>query len=259
MSALLALYKREILRFLRQRSRLIGALLTPLLFWFMIGGGLGDSFRSPGVGGGTEDYFQFFFPGALALSVLFTAIFSTISVIDDRHQGFLQGVLVAPVSRWVIVASKILSGASLGVLQGILLLLVARVSGFHWGLAAFLESLVLLFFMGAALTALGFVFAWKLDSVQGYHSIMNMVLMPMWILSGAVFPTEGAMSIFRWVSLLNPLSYAMRGLRDVLSKGGLAELSATHFSQGLSVMLLMIVACASVSVALMGSRKHADL
>jgi ABC-2 type transport system permease protein len=259
MRALAALYKRELLRFLRQRSRLIGALLTPLLFWFLIGGGLGNSFRSAGAGGGTEDYFQFFFPGALALSVLFTAIFSTISVIEDRHQGFLQGVLVAPVSRWVIVSSKILSGATLGVLQGILLLVVARFSGFHWGLASFVEASILLFFMGAALTSLGFVFAWKLDSVQGYHSIMNMVLMPMWLLSGAVFPAEGGASIFRWVALVNPLSYAMRGLRDVLTTEGLVELSATHFSQGLCVMLLMLVACASVSVALMGSRKHASL
>jgi ABC-2 type transport system permease protein len=251
------LYYREILRFCRQRSRLIGALATPLLFWFLIGGGLGDSFRRPGTT--SEGYFEFFFPGALALSVLFTAIFSTISVIEDRHQGFLQGVLVSPVSRVSIVASKVLSGATLGTLQGVLLLVVARFSGLHWDLAALVESLALLFFMGAALTSLGFVFAWKLDSVQGYHSIMNIVLMPMWILSGAVFPSEGGASFFRWVAVLNPLSYAMRALRDVLAPAADTIPMTSHLSQGLAVMLLMLAACAGLSVALMGSRKDATL
>lgn len=259
MTALWALFYREVIRFCRQRSRLIGALMTPLLFWFLIGGGLGDSFRTPSIGGQSEGYFEFFFPGALALSVLFTAIFSTISVIEDRHQGFLQGVLVSPVPRVTIVASKILSGATLGLLQGVLLLVVARFAGFHWGLSAFVQASILLFFMGAALTSLGFVFAWKLDSVQGYHSIMNMVLMPMWILSGAVFPAEGGASFFRWIALVNPLSYAMRGLRGVLSSEGSLDFTATYFSQGLSVMILMLVACACVSLSLMGSRKHASV
>jgi len=255
MNALGALYYREVLRFFRQRSRVVGALMTPLLFWFLIGAGFGDSFRSPGAGGASEDYFEFFFPGALALSVLFTAIFSTISVIEDRHQGFLQGVLVSPVSRGAIVASKILSGATLGVVQALLLLLVARLSGFEWSFGSFLEALVILFFMGAALTSLGFVFAWKLDSSQGYHGIMNVVLMPMWILSGAVFPTEGSL-FFRVVASLNPLSYAMRALRDALSKH---DAGSAHLLQGLLVMLLMLVACASLSVAMMGSRKNASL
>ncbi|MEO5667297.1 MAG: ABC transporter permease [Bdellovibrionota bacterium] len=256
MNALGALYYREMLRFVRQRSRLIGALATPLLFWVLIGGGFGNSFHNADAGGGNESYFEFFFPGALALSVLFTAIFSTISVIEDRHEGFLQGVLVSPVSRVSIVASKILSGATLGVIQGLLLLLVARMTGFHWGLEAFVESMTILFFMGAALTSLGFVFAWKLDSVQGYHSIMNIVLLPMWILSGAVFPGEGSAGFIRIVTAMNPLSYAMRALRDALD---VHETSSAHFAQGLSVMLLLLIACSSLSISMMGSRKNASL
>src|SRR5690606_27218036 len=110
--------------------------------WFLVGSGLGDSFRNPGAGAGTEGegYFTFFFPGTLALSVLFTAIFSTISVIEDRHQGFLQGVLVAPVSRMIIVISKVLSGATLGCLQGLLLLLIAKLSGVTWAWSALAQA-----------------------------------------------------------------------------------------------------------------------
>lgn len=252
MRAFWFLYKRELLRFVRQRSRLIGAVLTPLLFWFLVGGGLGQSFQNPSaqLTGRQEGYFEFFFPGILALSVLFTAIFSTISVIEDRHQGFLQGVLVSPVSRLSIVLSKVLSGATLGMFQGSILCVVAWVAGLRWDWLPFLEATVLLFAMGAGLTALSFVFAWKLDSVQGYHSIMNLVLMPMWILSGAVFPVEGGASFFRWVAWLNPLSYSMQPLRELLSVG-----DSHGFVRGLVVMLLLLTASLALSTRMMGSRR----
>jgi ABC-2 type transport system permease protein len=237
LSALWALYWREVIRFLRQRSRLIGSLLTPILFWFLLGGGIGATF---------EGYFEFFFPGVLALSVLFTAIFSTMSVIEDRHQGFLQGVLVSPVSRLNIVLSKVLAGASLGMFQGLVLSAVAWLSGMRWGGVVFVEALILLFVMGAALTALGFVFAWKLDSSQGYHSIMNMVLMPMWLLSGAIFPVDGGSGVFRWIAAMNPLSYAMRALRELLGDG-----NNLYLLQGILVMLLLMVACSALSIAMM--------
>lgn len=214
--AVLALWKREILRFMRQRSRWIGALATPLLFWLLIGGGLGTSFRDPS-GLSRGGYLEFFFPGAVVLSVLFTAIFSTISVIEDRHQGFLQGVLVAPVPRGAFVAAKILGGATLGLLQAGLLLCLAPLSGISIGLGQILTLVPLLFLMGAALTGLGFVFAWKIDSVQGYHGIMNTVLVPMWILSGAVFPATGGMKVFAWLHAVNPLSYGVEIFRSVLA------------------------------------------
>lgn len=251
MRAFYFLYRREIIRFLRQRSRLMGALLTPLVFWFLVGGGLGQSFQNPSAQlmGKTEGYFEFFFPGILALSVLFTAIFSTISLIEDRHQGFLQGVMVSPVSRNSIVMSKVMSGATLGLFQGLLLFVAAALAGMSWTLISVLEASLLLFAMGAALTSLGFLFAWKLDSVQGYHSMMNLVLMPMWILSGAVFPSEGGARFFQWVSWINPLSYAMKALREVLSYG-----DASSLLKGILVMILMLVVCASYSQKLMQSR-----
>ena len=218
--AVYQLFLREILRFVRQRSRLVGALATPLMFWLVIGGGLGRSVTDSSPGAQPElGYLGYFFPGTIALSVLFTAIFSTISVIEDRHQGFLQGVLVSPVSRSAIVLSKILGGAVLGLMQGLILLLMAPVLGYALGLSQLLLIVLLLFLMASALTGLGFVFAWKIDSVQGYHGIMNMVLMPLWLLSGAVFPLVGSHWIFQWIAKVNPLTYAVAALRDLINYG----------------------------------------
>lgn len=241
MSPLFALWQREILRFLRQRSRWIGALITPLLFWLLVGGGLGSSFRDPS-GQAEGGYLAFFFPGAVALSVLFTAIFSTISVIEDRHQGFLQGVLVAPVPRWTLVAAKVLGGATLGVAQGALLLVAAPFLGIHLDLVRFLLVLVLLFTMAASLTSLGFFFAWKIDSVQGYHSIMNLVLMPMWLLSGSVFPATNP--VFRLVLRINPLSYALTSFRELLWSSGAPWES---FGLAMAVLLAFLAGCVGLS------------
>jgi ABC-2 type transport system permease protein len=212
-SATRALWKREVIRFVRQPSRLIGALATPLMFWFIVGGGLSGSFRDQSSG---SNYFEFFFPGAITLSVLFTAIFSTISVIEDRHQGFLQGVLVSPVPRSAIVASKVLGGATMGLLQGLLLLILGPLVGVHYGVLSFCGVLLILFLMASCLTSLGFLFAWKIDSVQGYHGIMNMVLMPMWMLSGSLFPIQGGMKLFTYLSAINPLTYGVNTLRALL-------------------------------------------
>src|SRR5204863_9810294 len=131
------LWKREMVRFARQRSRVIGALGPPIVFWFLIGSGLGGSFRwamLSGLDGGSANYLQYFFPGTITLIVLFTAIFSTISIIEDRHEGFLQSVLVAPVSRGSIVMGKILGGTALAFSQGLIFLCLAPWVGFsiHW-------------------------------------------------------------------------------------------------------------------------------
>lgn len=215
MNALQALLYREILRFVRQPSRWVGALATPLLFWLLVGTGLGSSFQDPATG--RVGYLEFFFPGALLLSVLFTSIFSTISVIEDRDKGFLQGVLVSPQPSWVLVWSKILSGALLGTLQGLLLMGVVLVIPFGGGLVGVLLSLAILFVMAMCLTSVGFFFAWKSSSVSGFHSVMNVVLMPMWIMSGSVFPVAGAQSFLAKAALLNPLTWGLSALRVFLA------------------------------------------
>jgi ABC-2 type transport system permease protein len=203
-----ALIRREIVRFYRQPSRVVGALGPPLLFWFLLGSGLGNSFQSVEAPRGMG-YLEYFFPGTLVLVILFTSIFSTISIIEDRREGFMQSVLVSPISRAAIVGGKVVGGTLLATFQAGLLLVLAPLVGFHLtvvGVCTLLGSLLVLSF---SLTALGFIFAWKLNSVQGFHGVMNLVLLPMWLLSGALFPLATAPSWLKAVMYLNPLTYGI--------------------------------------------------
>lgn len=202
--------EREVLRFLRQRNRVVGALGTPLMFWFLIGSGLGKSFRAPTVEAAAGlTYLQYFFPGTILLTVLFTAIFSAISVIEDRREGFLQAVLVSPSPRAGFVLGKLLGGTALALFQAVLLLALAPVLGIRPTLAGAATAATALFLTSFGLTGLGFLAAWRLDSVQGFHAVMNLVLMPLWFLSGALFPSAGAPGWLRAVMKLNPLSHAV--------------------------------------------------
>lgn len=206
---LLALWKREMMRFLRQRNRIVGALATPLVFWLLIGSGLGESFAAPGVEGG---FMRYFFPGTVVLILLFTAIFSTVSIIEDRRDGFLQGVLVAPVSRAAIVSGKCLGGMALAAMQAAIFCLAAPWIGLPVDGAVAIRLLAALLLGGFALTALGFIISWPLESTQAFHVLMNLVLVPLWLLSGAFFPARaGAWT--EWAVLLNPVSYVTASVR----------------------------------------------
>jgi len=206
------LWRREMVRFIRQRSRVVGALGTPVLFWAVIGSGLGRSFRVPGFDA-TVNYLEYSFPGTLVLIVLFTSVFSMISIIEDRREGFLQSVLVAPVPRSTLVMGKVLGCTSLAVGQSLLFLLASPLAGIPLSLSAFAYALAVLILIGLGLSGLGFLLAWPMDSTQGFHAIMNLFLIPMWLLSGAFFPGGGAMLIVRWCMVLNPLTYAVGALR----------------------------------------------
>ena len=229
MLATYTLWRRDITRFLRQRSRIVGALGTPVVFWILLGSGLGSSFSVGTAGVSAGGYLEYFYPGTLALILLFTAIFSTISVIEDRHEGFLQGVLVAPAPRMAIVLGKVFGGTTLALLQAVLFLLLAPLANTHIGLATLPLLLVVLAVFAFALTGLGFVLAWMLDSTQGFHAIMNLLLFPMWLLSGAVFPPDGAAVWIRGAMLANPMTYGVAALRTVLAgaeaNGGSASVS----------------------------------
>jgi ABC-2 type transport system permease protein len=210
-----SLFVRELIRFFRERSRMIGVIGSPILFWFFIGSGLGGSFR---YGSGTQSmsYLEYFFPGTLILIMLFTAIFSTISIIDDRKEGFLQSVLVAPITRSSIVLGKILGGTVLALLQGIIFLLLAPAVGLHFTVIQFILIVVLLFAVAFGLTGLGFMIAWRMDSTQGFHAIMNLFLIPLWLLSGALFPIEKTPGWLKGIMLCNPLTYDTSSLRQLL-------------------------------------------
>jgi ABC-2 type transport system permease protein len=210
-----ALWRREILRFVRQRSRVTGAFAQPLVFWLLLGGGLNASFQPAGAAPGTN-YVEYFYPGTIALVLLFTAIFATISTVEDRREGFLQGVLVAPVPRWAIVLGQALGGTSLAVLQGLLFLLLAPLLGISLSLVSVLALVVVMLIVSLSLTSLGLIIAWRMESTQGFHAIMNLILLPIWLLSGAFFPATGAPAPLRWLMTLNPLTYGMAALRRCL-------------------------------------------
>lgn len=215
MLAVTTLWWREITRFRRQRSRVFGALGQPLLFWLLLGGGLNASFRPPGTFSGVS-YMAYFYPGIMALVMLFTAIFSTIAVVEDRREGFLQGVLVAPISRTSIVLGQALGGTTLALLQAILMLIIAPLLGISLGVLSVLAVIAVLFWLAFSLTNLGLAIAWRMQSTQGFHAIMNLILMPIWLLSGAFFPLTGVPGWLAWVMWINPLTYGMAILRRCL-------------------------------------------
>lgn len=209
---------REVVRFCRQRSRVVGALAQPVLFWLLLGGGLGASFRPAGAPPGTA-YLEYFYPGMIALVVLFTAVFATISTVEDRQHGFLQGVLVAPVPRASVVLGQALGGTTLALGQGLLLLLLAPLLGIPLTAASVLAAAAVMVLMAFALTSLGLVIAWRIDSTQGFHAIMNLLLIPLWLLSGAFFPASGVPPWLAWVMRLDPLTYGVAALRRALYLG----------------------------------------
>lgn len=248
----LALWHRDVVRFLRQRNRIVSAFLTPLVFWVLLGAGFTPSFRPPG--GGDVSYLAYFFPGTLVLIMLFTAIFSTISVIEDRREGFLQGVLVAPVSPGAIVLGKFLGGTTLAVGQALVFCLLAPFAGLPFSpvhLPALAASFLL---VGFSMTGLGFLVAWPMDSTQGFHAIMNIVLMPLWMVSGALFPLPAGNSIIGWIGALNPLTYGVSAIRQSL--GVPVAAGAPTLAASLLVTFLFCLATYLASSVLVARRRN---
>jgi ABC-2 type transport system permease protein len=209
------LWWREVVRFYRQRTRVIGVIASPLLFWLVIGSGFGTSFRS-GNAPGQQHYLDYFYPGALIMIVLFTSIFTMMSVIEDRKEGFLLSVMVAPVPRSAIVLGKVLGGTTLSAIQGLIFLIFAPLVGVHMSLVDFLLVVLVVFLVSFALTGLGFAIAWPMDSSQAFHAIINLFLIPLWLLSGALFPLSGASGWMRLLMRINPLTYGVEALRGLL-------------------------------------------
>jgi len=232
----ISLWWREIVRFYRQRSRVVGVIASPLLFWLVIGSGFGSSFRSGGAG--DQRYLNYFFPGALIMIVLFTAIFTMMTVIEDRKEGFLLSVLVAPVSRSVIVLGKVVGGATLATLQGLIFLVFAPFLGIHFTLASFALTVVVIFLVAFSLTALGFIIAWPMDSTGGFHAVINLFLIPLWLLSGSMFPLAGASIWIRALMRINPLTYGTDALRMLLYP---AELTG-NLPLGTNLLVLTVFA-----------------
>src|ERR1035441_5496076 len=209
------LWWREIVRFYRQPTRVVGVLASPLVFWVVIGSGFGTSFRS-GRGQGQQNYLDYFYPGALIMIVLFTSIFTMMSVIEDRKEGFLLSVLVAPVPRSAIVLGKVLGGTTLSTIQGLIFLIFAPLVDVHISFIGFLLIVLTIFLISFSLTALGFAIAWPMDSSQAFHAIINLFLIPLWLLSGALFPLSKASGWLQVIMYANPLTYGVEALRTLM-------------------------------------------
>ncbi|MBI5246688.1 MAG: ABC transporter permease [Elusimicrobia bacterium] len=249
MTAMLTLWERDIVRFFRDKPRVIGGLVPPIVFWLLIGGGLGTAVRVPGAPEGMS-FLQYFYAGTLVLIVLFTSIFATISIIEDRREGFLQSVLTAPVSRLSIVLGKVLGSSTVGLAQGLAFLLLAVPAGLHPGLHGFALAFAVLALASLGLTALGFCIAWVLDSSQGFHAVMNLFLIPMWMLSGSLFPAATAPRFLQAVITVNPVSYAVTGLQQALLPAVVAPGAAPARTCLLILAVfaaVMIAACVAVA------------
>ncbi len=259
-----ALAERELRRFFRQRNRLVGAVAQPLIFWALFSAGLGPSFRVSGAAGDAvgASYAAYFFPGVIAMMLLFTAIFTTISVIEDRREGFLQSVLVAPAPRWAMVLGKLLGTSIIATLQGLLFLGLGWFLDVRFGPVQGLVIVAFMFVFTFGLAGLGFVIAWRMDSTQGFHAIMSVFLFPMWLLSGAFFPArEGWLA---WVLAINPMTYGVAGLRRLLYSGAGDEAAAVLAGLPSTTVCWMVIgifagAMFAVSCAIAGTRTTGDL
>jgi ABC-2 type transport system permease protein len=213
MNAILILWLRQLKRYFRSRSRIIGSLGQPLLFLVALGFGLGPVFERAGEG----SYLEFIGPGIIAMSILFTALFSGIEIIWDRQFGFLKETLVAPVHRWQIMLGRTLGGATVAIFQGIIVLILSLLVGFRLrGIFVLPLTFVFMFLIALLFTALGTAIASMLADMQGFQLIMNFLVMPLFFLSGALFPLSGAPVALQSVARIDPLSYGVDGIRGTL-------------------------------------------
>lgn len=229
------LWQRDLIRFWREKARVVGYVGSPLIFWVLIGSGFGN--------------LAFFFPGALVLTVMFSAVFSTMSLIEDRREGFLLSMLVSPAPRSSVVLGKILGSATLAWFQGLLFLCFVPLAGYAPGAAGLIEAAGIVFLVSFAFTVLGFLLAWQMDSTQGFHAVMNLVLLPLWLVSGSLFPMASAHGWVRWLMRANPMTYSVAALRGTLEHKVAAGMPAVSTSVVVTAAFATGLFLASVAAA----------
>ncbi|HZT06298.1 MAG TPA: ABC transporter permease [Chloroflexota bacterium] len=217
------IWLRDVRRFTRDRMRIVAALAQPMLYLFIFGTGLSRSVGGAAQLGQGGTYVAFLFPGVIAMSVLFTSVFSAMSIVWDREFGFLKEVLVAPVSRWSVAVGKALGGASQAVMQGSILLILAPLAGVPLSWDLVLRMVPIMALLAFALTSLGIVIAARMKTMEGFQVVMNFLVMPMFFLSGALFPLQQAPAWLSVLTHIDPVAYGVDPLRRVVG----ATLSAS--------------------------------
>ncbi len=229
------LWQRELVRFWREKARVLGFVGSPLVFWLILGSGFGD--------------LAFFFPGALTLTVMVSAVFSTMSLIEDRREGFLLSMLVSPAPRSSMVLGKTLGSATLAWLQGLILMAFGPLTGVWLTPLALVQAVGVVFLISLTFTLMGFLIAWHMESSQGFHAVMNLVLFPLWMMSGALFTPEKAHGWIRVVMTVNPLAYTQASLQHLLNPGATAGLPGLRLSVGLTALCAAALLTASILAA----------
>jgi len=217
MEVIYILWLRQLKRYFRSKARMIGSIGQPILFLVALGFGFGPIFQKAGGG----NYLQFLAPGVIAMGILFTAMFMGIEIIWDKQFGFLKETLVAPVSRMSIMLGRTLGGATVALAQGVLVFLIAWAIGFRPGFTLLWVAFIFMVLIAMLFTAIGTAIASVVDDMQGFPLIMNFLVMPLFFLSGALFPLAGLPGIIEVIARLDPLSYGIDGLRGALVSGAL--------------------------------------
>lgn len=216
------IWLREFKTFIRERSRMIGMIGQPLLYLLVVGQGITSSMSLNAAPAGI-DYLKFMYPGIIGMSVLFTAIFSALSIIWDREFGFLKEVQVAPVPRWSVAIGKVLGGSTVATLQSMILIALAPFAGISLSLVLIIKLMFIAFLMSFAITSFGVAIAAQMESMQGFQMIMNFLIMPLYFLSGAMFPMTNAPTWMKTSMLINPLTYGVDAIRNVVFSATLVD------------------------------------
>jgi ABC-2 type transport system permease protein len=262
------IWLREIKTFAREKIRFVGMIAQPLLYLGVFGEGINSSVTL-NVNGGIN-YLTYMYPGIIGMSILFTSIFSAISIIWDREFGFLKAVLVAPVPRWAVALGKTFGGATIAIAQATILILMAPMIGIRLSAAMIIEMWFLAFLIGIALTSLGIAIAARMVSLQGFQVVMNFLVMPLYFLSGAIFPLSTAPSWMKALMVVNPLTYCVDGLRNIIfsnttiTAGGLvgqtilettSRVGLIRWSLGVDLAVVLFVATA---LTMVGAYRFSD-
>jgi ABC-2 type transport system permease protein len=237
METIYILWLRQIKRYLRSKSRVIGSLAQPLFFLLALGFGFGPVFAKAGEG----NYIQFLVPGIISMTIIFTSIFAGMEIIWDKQFGFLKETLVAPVPRINIMVGRTLGGASIATLQGTIVLFLSLIAGFRpvtWGLVP--VAILIMFLSALLFTALGTAIASKLDDMQGFQLIMNFLAMPLYFLSGAIFPLD-RMTVLGTIASFDPLTYTVDALRHILTNVNFFSLARDISILGILTIIFLAI------------------
>jgi ABC-2 type transport system permease protein len=238
MNVVYGLWLRQVKRYVRSRARMVASLGQPLLFLLALGFGLGPIFEKAGQG----NYIQFLAPGVIAMTILFTSIFSGIELIWDRQFGFLKETLVAPVPRLLIMIGRVLGGATAAMIQGLIVVAICLIAGLHIADPSALPlALVFMALIAVLFTALGTAIASVMTDFQGFQLVMNFVVMPIFFLSGALFPLTNLPTVLDVLATIDPLSYGVDGLRSSLT-------GVAHFGVATDFAVLAIVTAILLAV-----------